>query len=379
MARRRVAPDGTAAVAPMSIEPTQAQVAHVAAQRRVAEAERWKPDRVTLLLVAETPPTALDRYFYFDDVEAHDSLFRHVVEGVLGERPSRAGKAEHLRALRDHGVFLIDIKPDPFDTTALEAFVPDLVERCRELAPRGIILIKTTVYDAAFAQLRLAGLPVANTRLPFPGSGRQREFRDGFGAALADCADSRPSPDAQPAPGPDAGRVTLHREIQRILRAHGGPMSTSDIAAEVNAAGRYRKRDGTPITRFQVHGRTRNYRHLFQRDGDLVLLASRRKERRGGGCVACSSRRSLRCVRAAPPSTASPLQSQTFVSSRCRWPGRPRPAHASRQLPLRAAAAVRRCRRSGYEGCSHGHAARRPCRRAVRARRAGSVCAREPS
>lgn len=239
-----------------------------AARDRAAAAARWQPRRVTLLLVAEKPPTALDRYFYFSDVGVHDSLFRHVVEGISGHKPARASKDLSLEALRDAGVFLIDLKSDPLDHTPLDALVPSLLNRCRVLAPRSIILIKATVYDTAYGGLHSAGLPVIDRRIPFPGSGRQKEFRWQFGLALTESG--LPSLlDAREPTGADSDArprtPTLHEEIARILVERAAPMKTSEIAAAVNAAGRYAKRDGTPVTRLQIHGRTRNYSDLFRR------------------------------------------------------------------------------------------------------------------
>jgi polyhydroxyalkanoate synthesis regulator phasin len=52
---------------------------------------------------------------------------------------------------------------------------------------------------------------------------------------------------------------TLHEEIEAILRQEGRAMTTAEIAEAVNQRGRYSKRDGTPVTPFQIHGRTRNY------------------------------------------------------------------------------------------------------------------------
>lgn len=49
-------------------------------------------------------------------------------------------------------------------------------------------------------------------------------------------------------------------------------MTTSALAARVNERGRYQKRDGSPVDAFQVHGRTRNYGSLFERDGSRVRL-----------------------------------------------------------------------------------------------------------
>lgn len=152
--------------------------------RRKRAAEKYKPDRVRVLLVAEAPPASDDRYFYFDDVTSHDWLFRGVVEVLLRRKPARLEKPSVLKELQEMGVFLIDLKLDPVDGSPLQEYVPDLVTRCRAIAPERIILIKATVFDAAFSKLRAAGLPVANQRVYFPSTGRQTEFRKQFAAAL---------------------------------------------------------------------------------------------------------------------------------------------------------------------------------------------------
>ena len=67
--------------------------------------------------------------------------------------------------------------------------------------------------------------------------------------------------------------VTLHDELAAILAEHGnGWMATAELAKLVNERGNYSKRDGSPVTDFQVHGRTRNYDRLFERDGSRVRL-----------------------------------------------------------------------------------------------------------
>lgn len=66
-------------------------------------------------------------------------------------------------------------------------------------------------------------------------------------------------------------RPTLHDEIADILRADG-PLTTREIAGRVNARGRYTKRDRSAVTDYQVHGRTKNYSQLFDRDGSRVTL-----------------------------------------------------------------------------------------------------------
>lgn len=67
------------------------------------------------------------------------------------------------------------------------------------------------------------------------------------------------------------GRPTLHNELVRLLQEQGW-MTTTELADQVNAAGRYEKKDGSAVTAFQVHGRTRNYSDLFERDGSRVRL-----------------------------------------------------------------------------------------------------------
>ncbi|RBW61440.1 HNH endonuclease [Tenacibaculum sp. E3R01] len=50
-------------------------------------------------------------------------------------------------------------------------------------------------------------------------------------------------------------------------------MKTSEIALELNKNKLYTKKDGSEITDFQIHGRTRTYTHLFERRGSTVFLA----------------------------------------------------------------------------------------------------------
>jgi len=151
-----------------------------ARRRRRDAAARYRPDRVDTLLVSEAPPSALDRYFYFEDVATHDSLFRHVVEGVLGEKPTR-DKAPYLDEFRERGWFLIHVSEDPFrDRAVLPPLLPDLLARCAELAPRRIIVVGAPLYDLVRGPMREAGLPLVDVRLPYPGSGQQRRFLEGF-------------------------------------------------------------------------------------------------------------------------------------------------------------------------------------------------------
>lgn len=66
--------------------------------------------------------------------------------------------------------------------------------------------------------------------------------------------------------------MTLHEAIIIILKEKGGEMSTTEIARELNKKKLYTKKDGSKITDFQVHGRTKNYPKYFTRNGSKVGL-----------------------------------------------------------------------------------------------------------
>jgi hypothetical protein len=70
--------------------------------------------------------------------------------------------------------------------------------------------------------------------------------------------------------------MTLHAAIEQLLRQAGRPMTTQEIAEALNHNKWYQKKDGSQIDAFQIHGRTRNYPDLFNRDGVVVSLAGHR-------------------------------------------------------------------------------------------------------
>jgi hypothetical protein len=93
-------------------------------------------------------------------------------------------KRDQLARLRDLGILLLDLKPDPCDPRPVDDFATDLLRRATKSNPTHIILIKVDVYDAVFESLRAAGMPVIDQRIPFPSSGRQKEFCRDFRVAL---------------------------------------------------------------------------------------------------------------------------------------------------------------------------------------------------
>jgi len=67
--------------------------------------------------------------------------------------------------------------------------------------------------------------------------------------------------------------MTLHAAIEKLLQQTGRQMTTQEIADSLNKKNWYQKKDGSKITDFQIHGRTKNYPQLFNRGGATVSLA----------------------------------------------------------------------------------------------------------
>lgn len=66
--------------------------------------------------------------------------------------------------------------------------------------------------------------------------------------------------------------MTLHEAIEKLLRQTGRPMTTTGIANELNKNKWYQKKDNSTIDPFQIHGRTKNYPNIFNRNGSTVSL-----------------------------------------------------------------------------------------------------------
>ena len=70
-------------------------------------------------------------------------------------------------------------------------------------------------------------------------------------------------------------RLTLHAEMEQVLGESGnGWMSVHELAREINERRLYDKRDGSDVDPSQIQSRANKYRHLFEKDGASVRLAS---------------------------------------------------------------------------------------------------------
>lgn len=161
--------------------------------------EQWKPDRVRLLLVGESAPdpgSAERRFFYSDELDRRDNLFRGVVHALYDvkvRKKTTKSKNSYLTRLRADGVYLIDLVPYSVDKLgakarreARQSSVSTLVAEAQKLAPDGIIVCHAPTFLVARAQLCDAGLNLLHSEpLPFPLGNTRARFIAGARAALA--------------------------------------------------------------------------------------------------------------------------------------------------------------------------------------------------
>lgn len=161
-----------------------------------AARNKYKPASIRILLIAEAPPSALDRYFYFEDVKKQDSLFLEIMGVLYPELKKRylaSGrdtllKIELLQTFQSDGFWLMNLSELPFDLTAdtPESCVPSLLSRLKKHIDKKtpVLLIKSTLHDLCYPILLEHGYTVSRERMPFPGSGQQRVFRNKFKKAI---------------------------------------------------------------------------------------------------------------------------------------------------------------------------------------------------
>jgi hypothetical protein len=160
--------------------------------------QQYRPDRLEVLLVGESPPDpgAGPRRFFYAPTLSRDNLYRGVAQAVYGQQPDvqLVDKPAVLRRLQADGFWLIDAVDRPVNhlppkprRAAITAAVPQLVARCRDLAPRrGVIICHKVVYQLTTPSLRDADVRVLHDQpLPFPLGNWRAEFIAGLRRALS--------------------------------------------------------------------------------------------------------------------------------------------------------------------------------------------------
>jgi hypothetical protein len=153
--------------------------------------EEYRPDRIRLLLVAESPPSS-GGYFYFRKTIGKDHLFRETMKAFdlwpQSQKMSKGiDKTPYLDQFMRRKLFLIDTCRNPVDKlperTRLMQIAKEastLAGRVNDLDPEKIIIIKKPVFGPARKALAAAGLAdrILNaTPIPFPSHGHQGRFQ----------------------------------------------------------------------------------------------------------------------------------------------------------------------------------------------------------
>lgn len=162
--------------------------------------QRWKPEKVRLLLIGESPPDdggdiTKRRFFYAEELSGSDLLFRGVADALCDSGKLTKGdlKTPWHHQLRDQGVYLIDLASVPVNglsTSARNKVLRDSVDGCvhrvLDLAPNGIAICHTPTFKLLSRPLLAASLPLLHdTPIPFPMGNKRAEFVEKLCAAVA--------------------------------------------------------------------------------------------------------------------------------------------------------------------------------------------------
>jgi len=156
-----------------------------------AARDHYRPGKVKLLWIAESPPTS-GSYFYFQKTTGRDHLFRETMRAV-GIWPMReimkrgVNKRPLLEKFRSKGFFLIDTCSYPVDKLTnrerkkaiLEGSI-GIPQQVSELNPKGIIIVKSNIYDPVKNALESNGFGrkiLNRSALAFPSHGWQESYR----------------------------------------------------------------------------------------------------------------------------------------------------------------------------------------------------------
>lgn len=165
--------------------------------RRERARRKYRPKLIRWLIIAEAPPNASDRFFYYENVASQDwlflSLMRALYEDIakLDVQDIRDNKKELLRRFQSDGFYVVDscevpIVPNKTKGPQIRKQIPKL-KRTLDLlrkdgclaAGTGILLVSAAVHQECFAALRKAGFDVLNSEtIPFPSHGHQTKFSE---------------------------------------------------------------------------------------------------------------------------------------------------------------------------------------------------------
>lgn len=161
---------------------------------RVAATQKYRPEKVHILFMAESPPGAPDRHFYFEDVSRADTLWVQTTRGLYPEEfgvtaQERKHKKAWLERFQQDGYWMLEAVPHPIDGKKKEAQIRDNTQRVlaeiQAAAPTHVILVATPVYRVLQPPLAAAGISLPQPQaVPFPSRGQQGRFQTALKATL---------------------------------------------------------------------------------------------------------------------------------------------------------------------------------------------------
>jgi hypothetical protein len=176
-------------------------------------AERYRPTKVRVLFIAESPPAfsleSKQAYFFFEENPGGDLLFATIVQAVLGiayRKRNGMRKADVLRLFQAKGCWLMDAVERPINKiegrrtsererkNLIEKERARLLKRIhaldRENQPNemAVVLIKNLVYECLAGPLRKAGYCVPQAQaIGFPRYRSDPATIEGIKSAIANC------------------------------------------------------------------------------------------------------------------------------------------------------------------------------------------------
>jgi len=172
-------------------------------------ATKFKPNKVKIVLLAESPPKIADeakisqlKYFYNIDYvdNQKDILLRETAKVILNNNDlsvrTKEEKIAILNGLKDAGVYLVDVVKYAINKTdkkvrkqAIMDSMPALLDELKELNPERIIVVMKSIYDMVGQDLREAGLPIIDVPVYSPFSPTQKglDYKTTLKQALAFC------------------------------------------------------------------------------------------------------------------------------------------------------------------------------------------------
>ncbi len=161
-------------------------------RKRDAARESFRPLKIRFVFVAESPPSALERFFYFHPVRIKDGLFVETMKVLyaVSDVPNlREQKPAYLERFKRDEFFLVDAVDTPIPQgsspsvkrkavlAALPRLKADLKELCTPPKTK-VVLIGKSSYSIRDV-LRQDGFDVVNTEMiDLPVFGRATLFRE---------------------------------------------------------------------------------------------------------------------------------------------------------------------------------------------------------